>query len=608
MFLLQKAALHLPLPPVLALILVSWLVPAQGEEAAYEAAPLIVSQDHAWPPFAFLDPEGVPRGLFIDLWREIGQRMGRPVEFRLVDWPDSIAQVRAGRAHVHGGLIPSPERRTFLDFSTELLPLQAFAFVSSASLATGLEDLRGLPVGVTAGSYEAEFMGREHPGIELREFRNNERMILAAVRGEIQAFVADYPVGMYLLDRHATPADFRPLRALYSQPLVAGVVKGDAELLQAIDAAIAGIDPDELRRLIQRWMRSEKVEVLPAWALVAGAITLVTALLALFTLMLYRQRAQLAREVAERTADLSASEEKFRVLFESAAVSVMVHDRHTCEVIDANQRALESYGVKDKTSLHEMDIWADPPYAFADVQRWFARVRDEGPQRFEWMSCSVTGKMFWEDVSLHEVILRGVPRIVSTSVDITERKALEARMTHLAHYDPLTDLPNRLLFFDRVEQALIQARRAESALALMLLDLDEFKPVNDEHGHAIGDLLLQEAARRMKECLRASDTVGRIGGDEFVILLPVIEHQEDARQVAEKIREELCRPFRLAGKTLQISCSIGIALCPEHGTSVIELSKHADHAMYAAKQQGRNGWRFYQAGTRAREAESVSPL
>jgi diguanylate cyclase (GGDEF)-like protein/PAS domain S-box-containing protein len=318
-------------------------------------------------------------------------------------------------------------------------------------------------------------------------------------------------------------------------------------------------------------------------------------------------RRHLEAQVAERTADLRASEEQFRMLFENSAVSMMVHDRNTCEVIDANRRALEAYGVTDISGLRQQDIWADPPYSFADVQRWFAKVREEGPQRFEWMSRNIRGEEFWEEVVLQEITLRGMRRIVSTSADITERKNVEAKMMRMAHYDALTDLPNRLLFFDRAQQALNLAKRTESRMALMLLDLDHFKPVNDDFGHAVGDLLLQEAAQRMKACLRASDTVGRIGGDEFVVLLPVIEHEQDAVQVAEKIREELGRPFHLAGQVLRISCSVGIALYPEHGTSVIELSKCADLAMYRVKKQGRNACRLFQEEMLEPDTESEPP-
>jgi diguanylate cyclase (GGDEF)-like protein len=133
-------------------------------------------------------------------------------------------------------------------------------------------------------------------------------------------------------------------------------------------------------------------------------------------------------------------------------------------------------------------------------------------------------------------------------------------------------------------------------MALMFLDLDGFKPVNDTFGHTVGDLLLQEAAHRMRECVRASDTVGRTGGDEFVVLLHRIEDEADALTVAEKIRQALCRPFELAGQHLEISCSIGIAIYPEHGTDEKELSHSADSAMYCAKQEGRNRVRLFRLG------------
>ena len=125
-------------------------------------------------------------------------------------------------------------------------------------------------------------------------------------------------------------------------------------------------------------------------------------------------------------------------------------------------------------------------------------------------------------------------------------------------------------------------------LCLRFLDLDKFKPVNDSFGHDIGDLLLKEAAKRMQQCMRASDTVCRIGGDEFVILLPDVSDQQSAFLIAEKIRHALNQPFLLAGLELNISCSIGIALYPEHGTDELTLTKNADLAMYRAKENGRN--------------------
>jgi diguanylate cyclase (GGDEF)-like protein len=188
-----------------------------------------------------------------------------------------------------------------------------------------------------------------------------------------------------------------------------------------------------------------------------------------------------------------------------------------------------------------------------------------------------------------------VTHYVGTMIDITARKADELRIAHLAHYDMLTDLPNRTMLLDRLHQALAQARRDQHMLALMFLDLDKFKIVNDKLGHEVGDLLLKKVALRMQACVkRESDTVSRIGGDEFVVLLPHIEHENDAVMVAEKLLLALNRPFVIGSETIQIGSSIGIAIYPHHANDAEELMKNSDAAMYQAKIDGRNRFRFYQ--------------
>lgn len=182
------------------------------------------------------------------------------------------------------------------------------------------------------------------------------------------------------------------------------------------------------------------------------------------------------------------------------------------------------------------------------------------------------------------------------STDITERKEVEEHMRHMAQYDGLTHLPNRALFNDRLQQALVAAQRNQERLALMFLDLDKFKPVNDTYGHGVGDLLLKEVAQRIQDCLRESDTAARIGGDEFIVLLPTIETEQDSRKVGEKILHALNQPFDLAGHSLKISSSIGVAVYPEHGSNEKQLIKSADIAMYHAKKNGRNNVKIFQPG------------
>ncbi|RYF05146.1 MAG: diguanylate cyclase, partial [Oxalobacteraceae bacterium] len=177
--------------------------------------------------------------------------------------------------------------------------------------------------------------------------------------------------------------------------------------------------------------------------------------------------------------------------------------------------------------------------------------------------------------------------------DITDRKRAEEVISYQAYHDILTDLPNRILFKDRLGLAVIQAKRKQTELAVMFIDLDRFKLVNDTLGHVKGDELLQQVAGRLKECLRKGDTLARQGGDEFTIVLPELRDRDDARQVADKFLDCLHLPFDLDGHEVHISASIGIAIYPGHGESIDELLRHADIAMYQVKGQGKNGHAFY---------------
>jgi diguanylate cyclase (GGDEF)-like protein len=168
------------------------------------------------------------------------------------------------------------------------------------------------------------------------------------------------------------------------------------------------------------------------------------------------------------------------------------------------------------------------------------------------------------------------------------RKGDADRILHLALHDALTGLPNRALLHDRALQSIAMAKRNNTKFAWLCLDLDKFKPINDGFGHAIGDAVLAQVSARMQACMRESDTLARIGGDEFILLLEAIEDIDLARALAEKIRTSLSQPFFIDGHTLHISASIGVAMFPEHGDTELELSKAADAALYAAKGTGRN--------------------
>ena len=257
------------------------------------------------------------------------------------------------------------------------------------------------------------------------------------------------------------------------------------------------------------------------------------------------------------------------------------------------------HGIEPGTPLRFEDTLPNyTPESGQKLQVAFQRmVREHLPEQSADL-CYVTPdeRRIWLRVTGSLELREGRPyRITGLTQDITEEHEAGERIEQLAHYDTLTGLPNRFLFRQRAEESIELARRNEQPLALLFLDLDRFKYVNDTQGHEAGDLLLQEIAGRLRQCVRASDLVGRLGGDEFLVLLREIARPEDAAVVARKIIEAVGRPINLAHGEAQVGCSIGIALLGENSPDLESMLRAADTAMYAAKDAGRNTFQFYNA-------------
>jgi diguanylate cyclase (GGDEF)-like protein len=212
----------------------------------------------------------------------------------------------------------------------------------------------------------------------------------------------------------------------------------------------------------------------------------------------------------------------------------------------------------------------------------FEIIRKDGFKRHVEISVSLI-----KDVSGTPFGFRGIVR------DIDDRKKAEATILHMAYHDALTGLPNRLLFNDRMNVSMSAAQRNNKRFAVMMLDLDKFKHINDSMGHSIGDQLLQSVGNRLRGRLRKSDTVARMGGDEFMLLLPEINQREDAEIIAKKIVDSFQRPFILGNNDLKVTTSIGIAVYPDDGADFDTLKKSADIAMYKAKEKGRNNFQCF---------------
>ena len=306
---------------------------------------------------------------------------------------------------------------------------------------------------------------------------------------------------------------------------------------------------------------------------------------------------------------LQNNENKYRVLFEDSADANWLMDEKG--FLDCNSAALQMFGYSAGAEMvHPADI--SPPHqpdgtcSRAAAEQKIAAAFLNGKERFEWLHQRKNGNVFPAEVCLTALTLSGRRTLLATVRDITDRKVAEERVRYLAYYDALTGLPNRTLLQDRLAKALAGARRQKDKVALLFLDLDGFKIINDSLGHSVGDLLLQEVAERLKTWGREQDTVARLGGDEFLIMLTDVKNVGDIAVAAERLMGAMTAEFVVQGRSLSISCSLGISIFPEHGADGEILVRNADAAMYNAKDYGRNNFRFFTEDMNAQAVERLT--
>lgn len=314
-------------------------------------------------------------------------------------------------------------------------------------------------------------------------------------------------------------------------------------------------------------------------------------------------RLAVAHDLSERSQadqELKQSEAKFAALFIDSPEPYVLFSKRSAKIIEINHRFTEVFGyqpadVIGKTAA-EFRFWRYPEKRPAVIDKLLRErcLRNEPIDFF-----AKDGRVLNCEVSSNFILIGSERCTLSSFKDVTEKKSMEARVKHQAYHDALTDLPNRLLLHDRLQQHLALGERHGLSCALLFFDLDHFKRVNDSLGHGFGDAVLQEVSRRLQERVRKADTVARLGGDEFVILLTGLSGEpeqiaERARLNAADVLEAVSAPMDIEGHELQLSCSIGIALSSEHGSTAEDLLKHADTALYGVKASGRNNIAFFE--------------
>lgn len=314
-----------------------------------------------------------------------------------------------------------------------------------------------------------------------------------------------------------------------------------------------------------------------------------------------------ARKEAE--VALREAEEKYRVIFEDAVVG-MFQATPDGRLVSVNRAFARMHGFDSPAALLEEASGARVQFVDpAQIDEWSRILENKGTVRSaeievrcrdgsrKWALVNVRAAQDAEGkIVLHE----------GTVEDVTERKIAQQQVSYLAYYDALTGLPNRLLMQDRLNNALASAGRAGRKVAVLFLDLDRFKIINDSLGHSFGDLLLQQVAKRLKNEIRDEDTVSRVGGDEFLIVLNSVEGAVEVESIAARIVNSLTGEYSIQGRSLSVSCSVGISLFPQHGRDTETLIKNADAAMYCAKEKGSNTLCFFTEEMNARVMERMT--
>ncbi len=552
-------------------------------------------------PKIFVGPDGAPAGIFVDLLTQMAKREGWVLQPEVCEWQDCLDALEAGRIDLMPDVAFSEARAQRYDFhETAALHSWSQIYTRRGQPVESVQNLQGLRIAVLAGSVQERVLGQLLPqfGVEAKwlSVSSFDDAFAAVADGRADAAAVNHLYG----NRHAadagltdSPVQFNPA-ALY---FAAG--KGrQPHLLPVIDRYLQSWKADSgsvYFEILRRWGAPVATEPVSreVWWVVGGLLLLLAA--ALLGLRWLR------REVALKTRHLKASEERLNTILDSVEAAIFIKDPQL-RYQYVNRKVADLFGQPPEAILGKTDadffdadslsvIKADdlPVFQEGRTVSGEERIRVKGSDR--------TRTFLTVKLPLREPDGR-IYALCGISTDLTDYRKIQAEIHQLAFYDPLTNLPNRRLILDRLHQALALFSRNELDGALLFIDLDNFKTLNDTLGHDMGDLLLQQMAQRLTAQVRDQDSLARLGGDEFVVMLTELhpnplEAARRAEQVAVKLLRTLAQPYDLQGRSYECTVSVGVALFSDAQGLVEDILKRADMAMYEAKAQGRNTVRFF---------------
>ncbi len=566
--------------------------------------------DPDWEPYEEINAKGEHVGIAADLMHLISQRAGVDLELvKTADWNESIAFSKAGKCDIISFLNRTPQREKWLVFTAPYFTdPNVFITREEHDYISNPAELSGETIALPAGTSIEERLRRDYPNLKIVIVNSEYEALRMVEERKADMTLRSLSMAAYTIKK----GGWFNLKVAgeisgYANLFCSGVVKEKESLRDLLNKGIVLLTPQEVREIVNRHISitvASHVDYSLVFKVLAIAFMIIVAGI-VWVLFLRRLNCKLETLSIKLKEELTArryAEEHLRIVLDTAPVYIFAKDE-SGKFILANKELANVVGlhpdqmVGKKASMFNIDVALVSEYDQSD-----ASVIQQGKPIYISAERILRkdGSLGWFQVTKVPYQLPGSKNaraVLGVAIDITDRVVNEEKIKYLALHDTLTELPNRSLFFDRLQQAITRAKRDNTKLAVLFIDLDKFKPVNDTYGHDVGDMLLRDVAQRICHIIRESDTLARIGGDEFVLLLSVLDGPQAAIKVAQKILDVLREVFPLAGHSIQISASIGIAIYPEHGTTETELCKNADKAMYDAKRVCRVGYVLYSDDT-----------
>ena len=441
---------------------------------------------------------------------------------------------------------------------------------------------------------------RKYPGPEYSEVENIQEGLLGVESGKYDAMLLPLASASFAItEMSAEDLAIAGKTDVFINPALF-VRKDKPELYSIVSKAMRAMPAANRLKLLENWRHNSVVmqkDISLFWQ-AFGLMTLVAGF------VFFRQRT-----LGKYARELEKQKELYDLVLEKSSSSVLIIDIDANRFIDCNKQAVEILKCNSRADVLNFQPAELSPEYQPDGQRSDEKSDEmnsiatrNGTHTFEWKHLTATNEEFWVEVILTLIELDGRKVLHVVWKDIGARKAAEEKLQQQksildfqAHHDALTSLPNRVLLSSRIGQAIQKASRTGNAFALLFIDLDRFKKINDSLGHAVGDQVLQVVAARLQGVIRHGDTLARQGGDEFTILMDDLKDEEAAAGLSIKLIEVLAEPVFIDKHTFYISTSIGISLYPRDAADEHSLLKYADTAMYKAKEDGRNNFRFYSA-------------